>query len=106
MHNPNNPNTHANLGWALLHKGEHEKAMIHFREALRLDPELQWAQQGIVEALKARHFIYRVMLKYFLWMSRLGSRAQWGVILGAYFGHRVFRNIAQFNKSFSSQLTQ
>lgn len=87
--NPENPMTHANQGWALLHSGQHEQALEHFREALRLNPQLGWAREGIVEALKARNPIYWVMLRYFLWMSRLGGGARWGLILGVYFLNRL-----------------
>jgi hypothetical protein len=69
--------------------------MEHFREALRLDPNCQWARQGIVEAMKAHHFIYRVMLGYFLWMARLDSRVQWGIIIGAFFLPRVLGSIVK-----------
>ena len=92
--NPEDPLTHANQGWTLLHAGEHAKAMEHFREALRLDPNLDWARVGIVEALKARNFIYRWMLLYFFWMSRLSGRAQWAIILGGVIGSRVLRDMA------------
>jgi hypothetical protein len=61
----------------------------HFREALRLNPGNEWAQHGIVEALKARNIIYAVMLKYFLFMGKLSKRGQWGIILGAYFGMKA-----------------
>lgn len=81
---PENAFTHANRGWTLLEQSNPTKAMEHFREALRLDPTMDWARQGIVESLKAKHFIYRWMLAYFLWMSRLSSGAQWGVIIGLY----------------------
>ena len=67
---PENALTHANQGWALLHQGDHQRALEHFREALRIDPELEWAQAGIVEALKAQYLIYRLMLRFFLWMGR------------------------------------
>ena len=53
---PDDPYTHANQGWALLHAGQPHQALEHFREALRLNPELEWARIGIVEALKARNF--------------------------------------------------
>ncbi len=79
---PLNPITHANQGWTWLQRNEPEKALIHFQEALRLSPNLEWAREGVVEALKARHFIYRMMLKYFFWMSKFGGRAQWGLIIG------------------------
>jgi tetratricopeptide (TPR) repeat protein len=87
--NPEDAPTHANQGWTFLEKGEPKKALEHFREALRLDPENQWARQGIVEALKARNILYAVMLKYFLWMSRFSRRGQWAIVLGGYFGNRI-----------------
>jgi tetratricopeptide (TPR) repeat protein len=95
--NPDNSLTHANQGWTLLEKGEPKKALEHFREALRLDPENEWARRGIIEALKARNLIYAVMLKYFFWMSKLSSRAQWGILLGGYFGNRLLGTLANSN---------
>lgn len=91
---PENAVTHANLGWALLHHNQPQVAMLHFREALRLKPENPWARQGIVEALKARNLFYRFMLRYFLWIGRLSSRAQWGIILGGYLGYRLVASLA------------
>ncbi|PIQ83276.1 MAG: hypothetical protein COV75_08345 [Candidatus Omnitrophica bacterium CG11_big_fil_rev_8_21_14_0_20_63_9] len=88
---PENALSHANQGWTLLEAGEAEPALEHFREALRIDPELEWARQGIVEALKARHPIYALMLRYFLWMGRLSPRARWGVVFGAVILSRVLR---------------
>jgi tetratricopeptide (TPR) repeat protein len=92
---PDSEYAHTNKGWALLHEGKPKEALEHFREALRLDPNYQYAQHGIVEALKARNIIYRWMLAYFLWMSRLSDRAKWGVILGGYFGARFLRSVAR-----------
>lgn len=92
---PHNAVTHANQGWALLHRGQHEQALEHFREALRLDPESDWARAGMVEALKARHLVYRIMLRYFLWMSRLGRGAQWGIIIGLYIGFQILSGTAR-----------
>lgn len=95
--NPENALSHANQGWALLESGQPVKAMEHFREALRLEPDMDWARQGIVEALKARHFIYRMMLSYFLWMGRLSTQAQWGILIGGYIGVRFLRNLGDDN---------
>lgn len=86
---PHNATTHANQGWTYLHQGDHKKALEHFREALRIDPELDWARAGMVEALKAHYLIYRLMLRYFLWMNRLAARAQWGIIIGAFVGYQL-----------------
>ena len=96
---PDNAVTHANQGWTLLHRGEPRRALEHFREALRIDPELEWARAGIVEALKAHNFLYRWVLMYFLWMARLSERAQWGIIIGGYVGYRVLLGVARQNPS-------
>lgn len=95
--NPENSVTHANQGWTLLHAGQHEKALEHFRESLRLDPGNEWARQGIIEALKARNFVYAWLLKYFLWMGRLSTNMQWGVILVGYFGMRGLHALEKSN---------
>src|SRR5690242_18623751 len=95
--NPDSAITHANQGWTFLEKGEPKKALEHFREALRLDPENEWARQGTVEALKARNIIYAAMLKYFLWMSRFSKRGQWVIILGAFIGNRLLAALAASN---------
>jgi Tfp pilus assembly protein PilF len=93
--NPENEHTHANLGWAYLHQGQHQKALEHFSEALRLDPNLDYARQGLVEALKARYFLYRWLLQFFLWMSRLSPGVRGGLIVGAYVLVRVLRDVAR-----------
>lgn len=102
--NPDNSATHANQGWTLLEQGEPKKALEHFRESLRLDPQNEWARQGIIEALKARNLIYAMMLKYFLWMSRFPPGVQWGIILGGYFGNRLLSGLAASNSSLAPWL--
>jgi tetratricopeptide (TPR) repeat protein len=96
---PDNAMTHANQGWALLERGENERALEHFREALRLKPELEWAREGIITALKARHRIYRLILNYFFWMSKLSSRVQWALIIGGYLGYRFMLSYAKSHPS-------
>ena len=93
---PKNALTHANQGWALLHRGDHQTGHSkHFREALRIDPNLDWARGGIVEALKARYLIYRLMLRFFLWIGRQSTVAQWVVILAIVFGRSILASIAR-----------
>ncbi|MBX3014516.1 MAG: tetratricopeptide repeat protein [Caldilineaceae bacterium] len=102
---PENALTHANQGWIALEQNDHQRAMTHFREALRLNPELNWARAGILEALKARNPIYRWLLQYFFWMSRMGPQLQWGVILGAYFGYQIVQGVARNNPQLAPFLT-
>lgn len=93
--NPEDPISHANMGWNLLHQSKPKEALVHFSEALRRNPELEWARQGVVEALRARWLPYRLMLRYFLFMSRLTSRTQWIIILGGYFAFRAGSSYAK-----------
>lgn len=98
---PNDAMAHTNKGWALLHQRKPREALDHFREALRLAPTFEYAQQGIVEALKARNPIYRWMLVYFLWMARLSNRARWAVIIGGYIGVKILNRIAREKPEFA-----
>ncbi|MDP3072709.1 MAG: tetratricopeptide repeat protein [Opitutaceae bacterium] len=92
---PDDAFSHANQGWNQLHRNQPKKAQEHFREALRLDPELEYARDGMLEALKARNPIYRLMLAYFLWMGRQSARFQWAFILGIFFGNSAMRALAR-----------
>ncbi|MFN0132519.1 MAG: tetratricopeptide repeat protein [Phycisphaerales bacterium] len=95
--NPESATSHANMGRTLLHQGQPRKAMEHFREALRLAPEMEWARAGIVEAMKARNPIYRAFLAYFLLMARLSGRVQWFIIIGGYILFRIIRSAGAAN---------
>ncbi len=97
LKDPENAQTHANLGWALLHKGRHREALEHFSQALRLDPNSGYARHGLVEALKAKYFLYRWILQFFLWMSTLSPRVRGGLIIGAYILTRVLQAVARQN---------
>ncbi|MFH0983269.1 MAG: tetratricopeptide repeat protein [Planctomycetota bacterium] len=101
---PEDASTQVTQGWSWLHRQNPTKAMGHFREALRLQPNLEAARAGIVEALKAKRLLYRLMLRYFLWMSTLSSRARWGVIIGLYLGFRLIVTIRKNNPELSPYL--
>src|SRR5690606_2150752 len=91
---PNNAFTHANYGWGLLEKGNHTKAMEHFKEALSHSPNLDYAQAGMLEAIKATNPIYRLFLKYAFWMGNMAAKFQWGFIIAFYILFRVIRSTA------------
>lgn len=92
---PENPYTHSNTGWTALHRGDHAKAMEHFREALRREPGLETARRGMVEALKARYWIYRQWLKYVFWVSNLKEGTQRFFIIGVWLLSRVLREVSK-----------
>ncbi len=96
---PNNVFTHTNYGWGLLEKGDHKKALIHFKEALSIDPNFEYAQSGMLEAIKAANPIYKIFLKYSFWMSNLTSKYQWGVLIGYYIAFKGLRTLANQNET-------
>jgi tetratricopeptide (TPR) repeat protein len=98
-YDPENALTHTNMGWGLLEKGEHKKALDHFKKALQIDPNLDFAKHGLIEALKARYWIYRMFLKYAFWIGNMKGGAQWAVIIGFYIGSKIVRSVAQSNPS-------
>lgn len=102
---PNNAYTHSNFGWALLERGDHKKALEHFKEALTNDPTFRHAQAGMLEALKATNPIYRLFLRYSFWMSNLTAKYQWAVIIGFYVGFKFLKTLARNNETLQPYLT-
>lgn len=94
---PDDATAHASRGWQELRGGKLEPAMTHFREALRLDASHAWAREGVVEALKARNPLYRAMLAYFLWTSRVQPKVLWGLIIGGLVVSKALREFAKTN---------
>jgi tetratricopeptide (TPR) repeat protein len=106
LHNdPHNSHTHANLGWTLLEHGDHVKALESFREALKLDPENEHAKTGLVEALKARYWFYRVFLKYVFWLTNKNAKYQWAFVLVLFFGVRFLNTISKTNPDLAPFVT-
>jgi tetratricopeptide (TPR) repeat protein len=96
---PNNSFTHANYGWNLLETGDHKKALEHFKQSLQQNPGNEYAQQGMIQAIKAGNLIYRLFLKYSFFMANLTSKYQWGVIIGFFVGVRLLRGLASSNEA-------
>ncbi len=92
---PENSYSHANMGWTALHASDPKKALHHFREALRIDPNNEWAQAGMLEALKARYLVYRWILAFHFLMARLSQGGQWALLIGFYLLYRLARAIGQ-----------
>lgn len=80
---PENPAVHGGAGWALLRRGDAAGAMERFREALRLDPAAGRAQDGLMEALRARNPVYRALLRASFRIPDLGTGAR---VLAVIFG--------------------
>lgn len=96
---PSNSFTHATLGWNYLENGSTQKALDHFKESLRLDPNSDRAKAGMSEALKSKNWLYRLFLKYQFWMANMGAKYRWIAILGIYFGMKGLRAASTINET-------
>lgn len=71
---PEDYRTHAHKGGVALEQNNTAQALEHYREALRLNPNSQWAREGVVKALKAGHPFYHTLLSASLWITSLDRR--------------------------------
>jgi len=85
---PEDPWTFATAGWTALNRGDQDKAQELFREALRLNPEMEHARLGLREAYKARSPVYRLFLRWCFFLQRYSEKNQWLIIIGIYLGYR------------------
>ncbi len=91
---PYNAYTHSNVGWSKLEAGDYENAKKHFAEALRLNPNLENARAGMINAIKSRNFLFRWFLQYGFWMSNKKDWVQWAIMIGFVLGRRVIFSMA------------
>lgn len=97
--NPENTYSHSNKGWVQIEQGKYDEAVDSFKNALRLDPENDLARDGLKEAIKGKNWLYRGLLRYFLFMGKLSERNQWVVIIGIYVAMRLLRNLSATNEA-------
>src|SRR4029077_17572349 len=86
---PEDAFSHTNQGWICLNRGERAQAIEHFREALRLDPTIESARLGLLEALRTKYLLYRALYSFYDWMSGFNSGVRRGIILGLYVASRL-----------------
>lgn len=91
---PDSAYAHSALGWTQLNNGRHQEAQVAFREALRLNPHDEMARQGLIQAMNNRSFVFRIVHKFYVAMSRLNSKAAFGLIFGAWILMQVLSRLA------------
>lgn len=87
---PDEASALATRGYQLMHRGRFKEARAEFTAALQRDPNQALARAGLVETIKATNPVYSVILRYFLWMSRLPTWQQLLVVFG---GPAIFRSL-------------
>lgn len=88
---PEDEMAHVNAGYSALHRGDHKKAEVHFREALRIDPGFESAREGLIASFRARSWFFRKYLSYCFFMTRFTEGNRWVIIIGLYLAVRFGR---------------
>jgi tetratricopeptide (TPR) repeat protein len=65
---PNNPWAQVQAGQGALRAGDFRQADTHFREALRLDPNIEAARAGLIASLNSRVWFFRVHYQFRMWL--------------------------------------
>ena len=92
---PENPISLANAGWSALQSGKIEQAENFFRDSLRIDPECEYARDGLKESFRARSGFYRLFLRWVFFMQRFNEKNQIFIMIGIVIGFRFVRNAVQ-----------
>ncbi len=78
---PASADAHTLAGGAALRRGDAAAALRHYHEALRVDPAITAAQEGMMEAMRARNRFYREVLRVSLRLPPdFPSRIKWAAI--------------------------
>jgi tetratricopeptide (TPR) repeat protein len=91
----------AQAGWVALETNRSAEALGHFQEALRLNPESEYARAGLVEALKARYWVYRTFMRFIYWANSLDAGLRRGLFIGAYVVARFVRPLLPLYLAFA-----
>lgn len=94
---PEDADAHVARGYSFVYAHRPKEAFEAFREALRLEPNSEYARTGLLQALQMHHFFYRGMFGFFAWMNRLSASLQWGLIIGLLIGYNILIGVMRAN---------
>jgi tetratricopeptide (TPR) repeat protein len=69
---PDSAMAQCNAGWSALQIGHHRSANQFFMEALRLDPDYDYARRGLLHSFNSRVWIYRIYFQMIAWLGKFG----------------------------------
>ena len=92
--NPEDSSTIANHGYQLLRQGKVDEALDRLKYALSINPNDQLGRYAMLEALKARFWPYRMYFKYKEAMAKLSGGANFGIMIGLWFGVNYLNRLA------------
>lgn len=91
---PENAFSFANSGWAALQRGDIKGAESHFKESLRINPQMEYARDGLKQSYRARSAFFRIFLKWSFFLQRFSANNRLAIVIGLIIGFRVLRSLA------------
>jgi tetratricopeptide (TPR) repeat protein len=86
---PDNAMAQCNAGWSALQMGDHRRANQHFLEALRLDPNYDYARRGLLHSFNSRVWIYRLYFQFIAWLGKYRKEMRIFFFLVVYVVYRL-----------------
>ena len=91
---PENAFSFASAGWAALQRGDIKGAEARFRESLRIDPQMEYAREGLKESFRARSAFFRLFLKWSFFLQKFSESNRTLIIISLVIGFRLLRKLA------------
>ena len=94
VRDPENAFSFVNAGWTALQRGDIKTAEGHFKESLRIDPEMEYAREGLKSSYRARSAFFRLFLKWTFFLQKFSEKNRLLIIISLVIGFRLLRNLA------------
>lgn len=91
--NPEDAFSFANAGWSALQRGQVKEAENYFKESLRIDPEMEYARDGLKQSYRARSRFFRIFLKWSFFLQRFSEGNRLAIMIGLIIGFRLLRTL-------------
>lgn len=92
--NPDNAFSFASAGWAALQRGDVPGAEAKFKEALRIEPDMEYAREGLKHSYRARSAFFRLFLKWMFFVQRFSENHRTLLIISLVVGFNIMKRVA------------
>lgn len=92
--NPENAFSFASAGWAALQRSDVAGAESKFKEALRIEPDMEYAREGLKHSYRARSGFFRMFLKWVFFLQRFSEKNRTLIVISLVIGFNLLRRAA------------
>lgn len=92
--NPDNAFSFASAGWAALQRGEICGAEGKFKEALRIDPDMEYAREGLKHSYRARSAFFRLFLRWTFYVQSFNEKHRFLLVISLVVGFNIMKGVA------------